>query len=60
MLFRSTVDIAAGGLRALVDRRPVGAQAPASLSVFGEILDVSGLLDTSRAKAARRPTRARR
>jgi hypothetical protein len=55
-----TVDIAAGGVRALAALRPAEAEPPASLAVFGEILAASGLVAPSRRAPARRPQRARR
>jgi hypothetical protein len=55
-----TVDIAAGGVRALAASRPLDAVPPASLAVFGDILAASGLAAAARRTPARRPQRARR
>jgi hypothetical protein len=48
------LDIAALGLRALVPLRPDGAEAPDSLSIFGELLVAAGLLASKRNPRARR------
>jgi len=56
-----TVDIAAGGVRALATLRPAGAEVPAELAVFGPILTAAGLLGepTTRPRVARRTTRTK-
>jgi hypothetical protein len=48
------LDIAALGLRALVQYRPDGAEAPDSLSIFGELLVAAGLLASTKNPRARR------